>query len=169
MARTDIMVLGAGIVGTSIAVHLAKRGLSVALIDRQGAGEGTSYGNAGIIEGNTIFPPAFPSNFADLGYLMMHWTQQGDEVGQFNLQRVTMEPGFPNREELIARYEERSGRSMRALTWYVTLALWKSVVFMEGNYKRAVSGSTDDPYLKSFGDGVVELAQRALRVTRDGF
>ena len=41
------MVLGAGIVGTSIAVHLVNRGLSVALIDRQGAGEGTSYGNAG--------------------------------------------------------------------------------------------------------------------------
>src|SRR6202789_4090519 len=60
------MVLGAGIVGTSIAVHLAKRGLSVALIDRGGAGEGTSYGNAGIIEGNTIFPARFPSDFAEL-------------------------------------------------------------------------------------------------------
>jgi D-amino-acid dehydrogenase len=65
------MVLGAGIVGTSIAVHLAKRGLSVALIDRQGAGEGTSYGNAGIIEGNTIFPPAFPSNLADLAQIAL--------------------------------------------------------------------------------------------------
>ncbi|MFZ1152913.1 MAG: FAD-dependent oxidoreductase, partial [Xanthobacteraceae bacterium] len=53
MARTDVIVLGAGIVGTSIAVHLAKRGLAVALIDRGGAGEGTSYGNAGVIEGNT--------------------------------------------------------------------------------------------------------------------
>ncbi len=59
-------MLGAGIVGTSIAVHLAKRGLSVALIDRGGPGEGTSYGNAGIIEGNTVFPAAFPSNFAEL-------------------------------------------------------------------------------------------------------
>ena len=63
MARTDAMVLGAGIVGTSIALHLAKRGLSVALVDRAGVGEQTSYGNAGIIEGNTIFPPAFPSDF----------------------------------------------------------------------------------------------------------
>jgi len=59
-------VLGAGIVGTSIAVHLAKRGLSVALIDRQAPGEGTSYGNAGIIEGNMIFPPAFPVNWGEL-------------------------------------------------------------------------------------------------------
>lgn len=66
MARTDAMVLGAGIVGTSIALHLAKRGLSVALVDRAGIGEQTSYGNAGIIEGNTIFPPAFPSDPAAL-------------------------------------------------------------------------------------------------------
>ena len=56
MARIDTIVLGAGIVGTSVALHLVKRGLSVALIDRSGAGEGTSYGNTGIIEGDTDFP-----------------------------------------------------------------------------------------------------------------
>ena len=70
---------------------------------------------------------------------------------------------------MISRYEERSGRSMQSLDWYITLALWKAVVFMEGNYKRASSGATDDPYLKSFGDGVIELAQRALDVTQNGF
>jgi len=64
MARTDAIVLGAGIVGTSIALQLAKRGLGVALVDRRAPGEETSYGNAGIIEGNTIFPPAFPSSFS---------------------------------------------------------------------------------------------------------
>jgi D-amino-acid dehydrogenase len=64
-------VLGAGIVGTSIALHLAKRGLSVALIDRGGPGEGTSYGNAGIIEGNTVFPAAFPSSFAELARIAL--------------------------------------------------------------------------------------------------
>ncbi|HZD27070.1 MAG TPA: FAD-dependent oxidoreductase, partial [Xanthobacteraceae bacterium] len=62
MARSDAIVLGAGIVGTSIALHLAKRGLCVALVDRRAPGEETSYGNAGVIEGNTIFPPAFPSD-----------------------------------------------------------------------------------------------------------
>jgi D-amino-acid dehydrogenase len=62
MARRDVLVLGAGIVGTSIALHLAKRGVSVALVDRQGPGEGTSYGNTGVLEGNTLFPHAFPSN-----------------------------------------------------------------------------------------------------------
>jgi len=65
MARTDAMVLGAGIVGTSIALHLALRGASVALIDRGGPGEATSYGNTGII-GSTVYPTAFPRGFARL-------------------------------------------------------------------------------------------------------
>jgi D-amino-acid dehydrogenase len=71
LARTDVIVLGAGIVGTSIALHLAKRGLSVALVDRSGVGEGTSYGNAGIIEGNTVLPPAFPSSFVELARIAL--------------------------------------------------------------------------------------------------
>jgi len=66
MARTDAIVLGAGIVGTTIALHLAKRGLAVALVDRRGPGEETSYGNTGIIEGNTVFPAAFPRSLAAL-------------------------------------------------------------------------------------------------------
>jgi len=66
MARTDAIVLGAGIVGTSIALHLVKRGLAVALVDRRGPGQETSFGNAGVIEGNTLFPPAFPSNLMAL-------------------------------------------------------------------------------------------------------
>ena len=66
MARTDVIVLGAGIVGTSIALHLAKRGLGVALVDRRAPGEETSYGNAGVIEGNTLFPHPFPAGFAAL-------------------------------------------------------------------------------------------------------
>ena len=71
LAHTDIIVLGAGIVGTSIAAHLAKRGLSVALVDRGAPGEGTSYGNAGVIEGNTVFPAAFPSSFAELARIAL--------------------------------------------------------------------------------------------------
>ena len=133
--------------------------------------------------GNTIFaarPPARLSAIldwematigdplADLGYLMIHWTQAGDPAIAFNHQSVTARPGFPTRQELIDRYEQRSGRSMRALHWYATLALWKAVVFMEGNYKRATQGSTDDPYLKTFGEGVGELADRALQVSQHG-
>ena len=64
-------MLGAGIVGTSIALHLVKRGLAVTLIDRGEPGEGTSYGNAGIIEGNTVFPAAFPASFTELARIAL--------------------------------------------------------------------------------------------------
>jgi D-amino-acid dehydrogenase len=77
MARTDIIVLGAGIVGTSIALHLAKRGMAVALVDRRGPGEETSYGNAGVIEGNTLFPHAFP---VGLGALLRVALKQAPEA-----------------------------------------------------------------------------------------
>ncbi|HEX8121360.1 MAG TPA: phosphotransferase family protein [Solirubrobacteraceae bacterium] len=99
---------------------------------------------------------------ADLGYTCTLWVDRDDpSLGMFELSAVTRQEGFPSRAELIARYEEKSGRSMTDIRWYQTLALWKSIVFMEGNYKRAISGATDDPYLKQFGDGVLQLADRA--------
>ncbi len=133
--------------------------------------------------GNTIFGSQSPARLnaildwematigdplADVGYMCMMWSQPGDpEEGlRAYLGGVTRAPGFPTRMELIARYEQRSGRSMRSLGWYVTLAMWKAVVFMEGNYKRALAGATDDPYLAQFGDGVVALAQAAEAMTR---
>jgi aminoglycoside phosphotransferase (APT) family kinase protein len=106
---------------------------------------------------------------ADLGYLLSHWRQAGDPPTRFNLQTVTEQPGFPTRRELVEMYAQRSGRPVAGLDWYIVLAVWKAVVFMEGNYRRALAGATDDPYLMTFGDGVLELAQRALDVTRDGF
>jgi aminoglycoside phosphotransferase (APT) family kinase protein len=107
---------------------------------------------------------------ADIGYLCMMWAERGDpsEGLRAALGNVTRGEGFYTREQLIARYEERSRRSVGDVRWYVALALWKSVVFMEGNYKRAIAGTTDDPYLKQFGDGVLELADRAEEVTRGG-
>jgi D-lysine oxidase len=71
------MVLGAGIVGTSIALHLVKRGLSVALVDRRGAGEETSYGNTGVI-GTTVFPAAFPRSLTRLARVALKRTPEAN-------------------------------------------------------------------------------------------
>ena len=105
---------------------------------------------------------------ADVGYLCMMWSQADDPSGGlFDLNTVTRAEGFPTRAELVERYESGSGRTMRDIRWYTALALWKSIVFMEGNYKRATSGLSDDPFLKTFGEGVIDLARRAEEVTRD--
>jgi aminoglycoside phosphotransferase (APT) family kinase protein len=104
---------------------------------------------------------------ADLGYFCTLYVERDDpSLGKFELSGVTRQVGWPTRAELVARYEERSGRSMTDIRWYQTLALWKSVVFMEGNFRRASTGMSDDPYLKAFGDGVVGLAERAEALTR---
>ena len=64
--KADVAVLGAGIVGVSIALHLQARGRSVALFDRRGAGEETSYGNAGLIERASVTPYAFPRDIPSM-------------------------------------------------------------------------------------------------------
>ncbi|MGV8938493.1 MAG: NAD(P)/FAD-dependent oxidoreductase [Allorhizobium sp.] len=56
----DVIVLGAGIIGVSTAIHLARRGKTVVLIDRRGAGEETSFGNAGLIQREGVVPYGFP-------------------------------------------------------------------------------------------------------------
>jgi D-amino-acid dehydrogenase len=62
-ARADVIVLGAGMVGVSVARHLQKRGRDVVFVDRRGAGEETSYGNAGLIQREAVIPYTFPREF----------------------------------------------------------------------------------------------------------
>ena len=82
MARSDVIVLGAGIVGISAALHLQRRGRSVTLIDRRGMSEETSYGNTGIIQREGVVPYTFPRDpmqvakyaFNLLPEANLHWT-----------------------------------------------------------------------------------------------
>ncbi len=132
--------------------------------------------------GNVMYAPSPPARLvaifdwemstigdplADLGYLCTFWVDRDDpHAGVFEQHALTRAPGWPTRAELVARYEERSGRSMSDIRWYRALALWKIIVFMEGNYRRALAGSVDDPYLNTFGEAIAELADRAEALTR---
>jgi aminoglycoside phosphotransferase (APT) family kinase protein len=102
---------------------------------------------------------------ADVGYLVATWAAPGDPGDALHgLGSVTRRPGFPTREQLIERYEQRSGRSMSDIRWYTTLALWKSAVFLEGSYKRRLAGTTEDAFFDRLKAGVPELAERAWRI-----
>jgi aminoglycoside phosphotransferase (APT) family kinase protein len=130
--------------------------------------------------GNTMFAPHAPPRLvaifdwelatigdplADVGYLLATWAQPGDEENAISaLGGITRRPGFPTREELVARYEEASGRSMQSVSWYMTLALWKSAVFLEGSYKRRLAGTTDDPFFDLLETGVPQIAERAWEI-----
>ncbi|WP_185268114.1 NAD(P)/FAD-dependent oxidoreductase [Halopseudomonas xiamenensis] len=62
----NIIVLGAGMVGVSIAWHLVRRGHTVTLVDRREPGRETSFGNAGIIQREAVRPYAFPRDVGTL-------------------------------------------------------------------------------------------------------
>jgi aminoglycoside phosphotransferase (APT) family kinase protein len=127
--------------------------------------------------GNTMFAPGAPARLvaifdwelatigdplADLGYLVATWSQADDpEDALRGLSAATRRPGFPTRDELVARYEDRSGRSMSDVRWYMTLALWKSAVFLEGSYKRRLAGTTEDAFFDRLEAGVPSIAERA--------
>jgi D-amino-acid dehydrogenase len=59
-----IAVVGGGIVGTTAAYVLCKRGAHVTLIDRAEPGRGCSYGNAGALSPTSVAPLAMPGVLA---------------------------------------------------------------------------------------------------------
>ncbi|MEM7250422.1 MAG: FAD-binding oxidoreductase [Pseudomonadota bacterium] len=80
--QASVLVIGAGIVGISTALRLQRHGLSVSVIDKQPPGEGTSYGNAGVLATSSIIPVTtpgllkkVPSMLADrYGPLYLRWS-----------------------------------------------------------------------------------------------
>jgi len=76
--KADAVVLGAGIVGVSAALHLQAKGRDVVLVDKGGtAGDETSFGNAGLIERSSIFPYSFPR---DVRMLLKYALNQTSEA-----------------------------------------------------------------------------------------
>lgn len=58
--RGLIVVIGAGIAGVSAAIWLQRSGREVVLVDPKGIGEGTSFGNAGVLAVSSVIPVTVP-------------------------------------------------------------------------------------------------------------
>lgn len=69
----DTLVIGAGVIGMSIALALQQRGRRVTIIDRQPPGEGASFGNAGFLAVELNNPLSTP---ATLRSAPMLWGQR---------------------------------------------------------------------------------------------
>ena len=98
---------------------------------------------------------------ADLGYLVVGWSEPGADPHPMLLTTVTRQPGFPTRAELIDRYAERTGRDVSALDWYQAFSLWKAAVFCEAIYKRYLRGERTDEWTASLNEGVPRLLELA--------
>src|SRR5258708_839484 len=55
-----VLVVGAGVIGLACALRIAREGRRVILVDRDAPGRGTSFGNAGHIATEQVFPLASP-------------------------------------------------------------------------------------------------------------
>jgi D-amino-acid dehydrogenase len=63
MNKTEISIIGAGIVGLSSAINLVKRGSKVTLIEKDLKGQPASYGNASWLSSPSITPVLMPGMF----------------------------------------------------------------------------------------------------------
>ncbi len=59
-AARHVVIVGAGIVGVSTALHLQRDGHQVTLIDKAGPAEGASYGNGGVLASCSMVPVTGP-------------------------------------------------------------------------------------------------------------
>ena len=85
---------------------------------------------------------------ADLGYLMNNWAEPGEEtVNKGAALFPTIVPGFPTRKELIAAYEERTGRDASKIDYYRAFQYWRLAAIVEGvlaRYLKGVMGNAAD-------------------------
>jgi aminoglycoside phosphotransferase (APT) family kinase protein len=76
---------------------------------------------------------------ADLGWLIASWGRPGDEVPP-TISGPSLVDGYAERDELVARYAQRSGRDVADLGFYVAFARWRSACIGAGVYSRYAGG-----------------------------
>lgn len=70
--KTDVLILGAGVVGLSCAWYLLQRGRHVTLLDRGRVGGGASHGNCGTLTPSHSAPLAMPGMVTKALRMMWH-------------------------------------------------------------------------------------------------
>lgn len=159
----DVLVLGAGIVGVCIALHLQQRGRGVLLVDRNpGAGEGTSFGNAGIIERSSVIPYMFPRNMA----LLMQYGLNRRPEAHYHLSALAKVAPF------LVRYWLNSTPARKAQIQAANLPLIENSL-KEHEALAAAAGISaalrPDGWIKAFRDEASLAAYQADMATLAGF
>ncbi|HKJ36646.1 MAG TPA: phosphotransferase family protein [Solirubrobacterales bacterium] len=106
----------------------------------------------------------------DVGLLLVYWAEDGDDLLPL-FEPATMAPGFISRDEVHARYSERSGRDLSGIDFYVALGYWKLAIILEGVFARYMAGgygkaAADDEGAKTLARTVERLAEAADEAER---
>ena len=72
LKKTEITVLGGGVIGLSVALRMLNAGREVTLIDPEEPGTGTSFGNAGTIAEYAVLPIGSPEIIKQLPSLLFN-------------------------------------------------------------------------------------------------
>jgi aminoglycoside phosphotransferase (APT) family kinase protein len=101
---------------------------------------------------------------ADLGYVLATWTESTDPMAG-TPGAPSLAPGFPSRDEVLERYQKRSGRDLSKIDYYLAFSQWKSACIVEGVYARYLGGALGetDIDLNLFKTRVENFAELAAR------
>lgn len=101
---------------------------------------------------------------ADLGLLMVYWSDPGDPWSALGEDAATRADGFSTRPELRAAYEAATGRDLSQLGFYVAFGYWKLACILEGVLSRWRAGAMGEELrtaAEAFEQGVERLAEAA--------
>jgi aminoglycoside phosphotransferase (APT) family kinase protein len=94
----------------------------------------------------------------DLGLILCYW-ELSDPGG--TKPSITAQPGWFTREELVARYAEKTGRDISRINYYEVFAIFKLAVVLQQIYVRFHRGQTQDERFRHFDKRVHNLIQQA--------
>ncbi len=102
---------------------------------------------------------------SDLGLTICYWTWATDpEVRAAGIPALSSRPGWYSRDELVARYAERTGRDVSRIGYYEVLGVFKLAVIIQQIYSRFHRGQTSDERFHNFGERAAGLARVAARL-----
>lgn len=100
----------------------------------------------------------------DLGTSLGYWVEAADAAPVRMMAFVpTSEPGSLDREGVMRRYEERSGRAVARPVFYFAFGVFKLAVVGQQIYRRFVTGKTQDKRFAMFGAAVRTLGELGVR------
>lgn len=101
----------------------------------------------------------------DLGNTLAYWIQADDEP-QFQITRrqPTHLPGMLTRDEVVAYYLNKTGRSLESFVFYEVYGLFRLAVIVQQIYYRYYNGQTKDKRFSNFDQIVCYLESRCLGI-----
>ena len=96
----------------------------------------------------------------DLGATLAYWSEATDSPAYRNF-NLTWLPGNLTRQEVVARYAERSGRNLSDILFYYVFGLYKNAVIAQQIYARWKQGHSQDARFGHLLPMIVQLAAKA--------